>query len=200
MVEEHSTNLTTRIDSDYPNSIPAPISSSACHAQEPKHSDPTIVPSSAITTTTTAAATATTATPTISQVDVINTKPLLGTDDKTKPACDVDIKCANNDVINIDNFKSDRPNSIESRRSKSLCNTSSVDSSVEEVNKKDVKKTKSNPVKAELFSDTDKTEANMTVDENASPLKDNRSSPENQRSDSPKPGCSSQPDIGLMSN
>uniref|UniRef100_A0AAR5Q448 SAM domain-containing protein n=1 Tax=Dendroctonus ponderosae TaxID=77166 RepID=A0AAR5Q448_DENPD len=39
----------------------------------------------------------------------------------------------------------------------------------------------------------------MTIQQSASPVKDSRFSPENQRSDSPKPGCSSQPDMDSSS-
>lgn len=95
----------------------------------------------------------------------------------------------------LTNFKSSRPNSVETRRSKSL--------SVElgEETKKDIKKTRSDPINPEeVKGDTEQIEQEvreieMTIKETASPLKDSRSSLDT-RSDSPKPGCSSQPDIG----
>ncbi|KAJ8946080.1 hypothetical protein NQ314_008980 [Rhamnusium bicolor] len=166
MVEEHSTNLTSRIDSDYPNSLPTPVPSPACLAQEIKLSEPT-------------------SSTTVGQLDVNFIKPLLGPEEAETNACDLDVKCVSD--IKKDSYKSNRPSSIESRRSKSLCNTSSVDSS-EDVNKKDVKKTKSNPVKCEVSNiDTEKTvsdskEIIMTIEESASPLKDNSSSPRSPRS------------------
>ncbi|XP_018567349.1 kazrin isoform X2 [Anoplophora glabripennis] len=182
MVEEHSANLTSRIDSDYPNSLPAPVPGPACLAQELKLSE--------------SASSSTTA----GQADANFVKPLLGSEEADTNACDVDVKCVSDNKK--DSYKSNRPNSIESRRSKSLCNTSSVDSN--EDAKKEIKKTKSNPVKCEISNvDTEKTasdskEISMTIEESASPLKDSRSSPEN-RSDSPKPGCSSQPDLDSSS-
>jgi hypothetical protein len=129
--------------------------------------------------------------------DVNFVKPLLGAEEKEPAACDLDVKCITE--LKKDVYKSSRPNSIESRRSKSLCNTSSVESSDDVKGKKDVKKTKSNPVKCEgpnlNAEPLDKREV-MTVEESASPGKD-RSSPDNpDRQDSPKPGCSNQPEIG----
>ncbi|XP_050310354.1 kazrin isoform X2 [Anthonomus grandis grandis] len=93
-----------------------------------------------------------------------------------------------------------KSSSIESRRSKSLNNTSSLDSN-EEVSKKDIQKTRSNPVKCELLETENRTllRDNMTIREGGSPVKDSRSSLENVRSDSPKPGCSSQPDMDSSS-
>lgn len=71
--------------------------------------------------------------------------------------------------------------------------------------KRDVKKTRSNPVRCSeaqnVFSDRVSEFKNniMTVDENVSPLKD-RSSPDSgdrlSKTGSPKPGCSSHPDAG----
>ncbi|XP_064211732.1 kazrin isoform X3 [Tribolium castaneum] len=186
MVEEHSANLTARIDSDYPSSIPPPVSNTACPSQELKLTD------------------SSSGSP-IGQVSDVNfVKPLLGAEEKENAACDLDVKCITE--LKKDIYKSSRPNSIESRRSKSLCNTSSVESSDDVKGKKDVKKTKSNPVKCEgpnLNTETtsDKKENVMTVEEKASPTKD-RSSPENQsaeRLESPKPGCSNQPEIDSSS-
>lgn len=182
MVEEHSANLTARIDSDYPSSIPPPVSNTACPSQELKLAD------------------SSSGSP-IGQVssDVNFVKPLLGAEEKEIAACDLDVKCISE--LKKDIYKSSRPNSIESRRSKSLCNTSSVESNDDVKGKKDVKKTKSNPVKCEgptLETTSDKKETVMTVEEKASPAKD-RSSPENpnvERQESPKPGCSNQPEIG----
>ncbi|KAJ8909717.1 hypothetical protein NQ315_013802, partial [Exocentrus adspersus] len=164
MVEEHSANLTSRIESDYLNSHQAPISSPACLAKELKLSE------SASSSTT------------VGQIDA---NICIITADIQKDSCN-----------------SNRPNTIETRRSKSLCNTSSVDPN-EDANK-DIKKTRSNPIKYEVTNiDTEKTvtdnkEDNMTIEENTSSLKESRSSPEN-RSDSPKPGCSGQPDLDSSS-
>ncbi|ENN72546.1 hypothetical protein YQE_10886, partial [Dendroctonus ponderosae] len=82
----------------------------------------------------------------------------------------------------------------ETRRSQSL--NISVDSN-DEVNKRDVHKTRSDPVKCDL--ETEPNRETMTIQQSASPVKDSRFSPENQRSDSPKPGCSSQPDMDSSS-
>ncbi|XP_072379366.1 kazrin isoform X2 [Diabrotica undecimpunctata] len=176
MVEEHSTDLTSRIESDYPNSSPAAIPSPACTAHEAK-----VVESLPVAS--------------VGQLDVNFLKPTLGEDKIID--CDVDLKYSND---NKKNNKSNRPNSIETKRSKSL----SVESS-EDISKKDIKKTRSNPLKSEDFiADNEKTiddtkEIEMTVEENiATVLKGSRSSLET-RSDSPKPGCSSQPDIDSSS-
>lgn len=174
MVEEHSTDLTARIDSDYPNSSSAPIPHPACLINEIKLAE------------------SASAAPASSSVNINIIKSSPGDEVKTNN-CDVDNDLLDNKK-NI--YKSSRPNSIESRRSKSL----SVELD-EDVCKKDVKKTKSNPVRIEESAietekaDNDKKEVEMTIAERASPLKDSRSSLET-RSDSPKPGCSSQPDIG----
>ncbi|XP_063925804.1 kazrin isoform X3 [Zophobas morio] len=184
MVEEHSANLTARIDSDYPSSIPPPVSNSACPSQDLKLTD------------------SSSGSP-IGQVSDVNfVKPLLGAEEKETAACDLDVKCITE--LKKDVYKSSRPSSIESRRSKSLCNTSSVESSDDVKGKKDVKKTKSNPVKCEgptTSETTNDKKDTMTVEESASPAKD-RSSPETQgadRQESPKPGCSTQPEIDSSS-
>ncbi|XP_028135852.1 kazrin isoform X5 [Diabrotica virgifera virgifera] len=177
MVEEHSTDLTSRIESDYPNSSPAAIPSPACTAHEAKVVETLPVAS-------------------ISPLDVNFLKPTLGEDKVID--CDVDLKYSND---NKKNNKSNRPNYIETKRSKSL----SVEGP-EDISKKDIKKTRSNPLKSEdssadnekIIDDTKEVE--MTVEENiATVLKGSRSSLET-RSDSPKPGCSSQPDIADSSS
>lgn len=176
MVEEHSTDLTSRIDSDYPHTNPAPVPSSACLVNEIKLVEPTPASSSSF------------------DVNCAKSSLSVAGDEVKINDCDVDNKFSDNK----NNYKSNnRPNSIEARKSKSL----SVE--LEDVNKKDVKKTKSNPVVVEdctaetekIENDTKETE--MTIEESASPLKDSRSSLET-RSDSPKPGCSSQPDMGMF--
>lgn len=121
MVEEHSSSLVSRIESDYPNSIPVPISNSACNAQELKISD----------------AAASEATPPSSSLPVAQNdlvKNAIGGDSgkETKKEQD-DTKLRNGD-IRKEEFKTNKPSSIESRRSKSLNNTSSLDSN-EEVSK-----------------------------------------------------------------
>ncbi|CAG9829885.1 unnamed protein product [Diabrotica balteata] len=177
MVEEHSTDLTSRIESDYPNSSPAAIPSPACTAHEAK-----VVETLPVAC--------------VGPIDVNFLKPTLGEDKVID--CDVDLKYSND---NKKNNKSNRPNSIETKRSKSL----SVESS-EDISKKDIKKTRSNPLKSEdSIADNEKSiddtkEIEMTVEENiATVLKGSRSSLET-RSDSPKPGCSSQPDIADSSS
>ncbi|XP_049819963.1 kazrin isoform X2 [Aethina tumida] len=165
MVEEHSTNLTSRIDSDYPNSIPSPLPTPACVVQELKQqTDATI----------------------IGQVDVNFVKPPLAANTEP-PACELDVKCVN------DPKKDAKQTSTESKRTKPLCNANSVDS-----NEEAGKKTKTNTVKIE-DKNPDNKEATMTIEESVSPKNDSRSSPENQRSESPKPGCSSQPDLDSSS-
>lgn len=178
MVEEHSTDLTTRIDSEYPNSSSGPIPNPACLINEIKLAESASAASASCS------------------VDINIIRPSPGSGDEVKiNNCDVDIKLLDNKK---NNYKTSRPNSIESRRSKSL--SVEVD---EDVNKKDVKKTRSNPVHTEESTietekiDNDTKEVEMTIAEGSSPLKDSRSSLET-RSDSPKPGCSSQPDIGKL--
>ncbi|XP_056635891.1 kazrin isoform X3 [Diorhabda sublineata] len=177
MVEEHSTDLTSRIESDYPNSSPAAVPSPACNAHEVKVTETLPVT-------------------TVGQIDVTPLKPTLG--DGKIIDCDVDIK---NSDDNKKNNKSNRPKCIESKRSKSL----SVEIN-EDVCKEDVKKTKSHPIKTEdSAADNEKSvedskEVEMTVEESITPgLKGSRSSLET-RSGSPKPGCSSQPDVGDSSS
>lgn len=176
MVEEHSTDLTARIDSDFPNNPLGPIPNPACLINEIK-----------LTETASAAASS-------SSVDINSIRPSPGSGDEVKiNNCDVDNKLIDNKKSS---FKSSRPTSIESRRNKSL----SVELD-EDICKKDVKKTKSNPVHTADYTietekiENDTKEVEMTIAESASPLKDSRSSLET-RSDSPKPGCSSQPDLG----
>lgn len=178
MVEEHSTDLTARIDSDFPNSSLAPIPNPACLINEIKLAE---------------SASAATAS---SSVDITIVRPSPGSAEEAKiNNCDVDNKLADKK----NSFKSSRPTSTESRRNKSL----SIELD-EEISKKDVKKTRSNPVHSEEYTietekiDNDTKEIEMTIAESASPLKDSRSSLET-RSDSPKPGCSSQPDLGKNS-
>lgn len=180
MVEEHSANLTARIDSDYPSSLPTHLSTSNLPLQDLKLTDP---PSGS---------------PLGQVTDVNFVKPLLGAEEKEPAACDLDVKCIAD--LKKDVYKSSRPSSIESRRSKSLCNTSSIDSNDEIKGKKDVKKTKSNPVKCENTPEIVEKQDNMTVEESVSPGKDTIS-PESHnvqdRSESPKPGCSNQREIGI---
>lgn len=179
MVEEHSANLTARIDSDYPISLPTQLSTSNLPSQDLKLTDsPSGSPLGQVT-------------------DVNFIKPLLGAEEKEPAACDLDVKCITD--LKKDVYKSSRPSSIESRRSKSLCNTSSIDSNDDIKHKKDVKKTKSNPVKCENSSEIIEKVDKMTVEESVSLGKD-RTSPEIQigqdRIESPKPGCSNQQEIG----
>lgn len=184
MVEEHSTSLTSRIDPEYPTSVPTPVLSPSC--QKPD-----------LHLSTDATATATTIE---NKPDSIATSQPANAE-QVETLCDLDIKSSVDHKK--DNFKASRPNSIESKRSKSLGNTSSVDSSEDSKNKKDVKKTKSNPVKIEAANqEIDKTEGeikegNMTAEESVSPSRNVSSEAKSsERSESPKPGCSSQQDLG----
>lgn len=177
MVEEHSTDLTARIDSDFPNNSLAPITNPACLINEIKLAE---------------SASAAAASSACVDINIVRPTPATGDEVKINN-CDVDIKSLDNKK---NNFKSSRPTSIESRRNKSL----SVELE-EDISKKDVKKTRSNPVHSEEYTietekiENDTKEIEMTIADSASPLKDSRSSLET-RSDSPKPGCSSQPDLG----
>ncbi|XP_048521585.1 kazrin isoform X3 [Dendroctonus ponderosae] len=164
MVEEHSSSLAARIESDYPSPAPVPFSSPACAAQEAKIADAADVPA-----------------PTLAPArrDLLKT---LSTDADTAQTSGVPAVKLKNGGIQ------------ETRRSQSL--NISVDSN-DEVNKRDVHKTRSDPVKCDL--ETEPNRETMTIQQSASPVKDSRSSPENQRSDSPKPGCSSQPDMDSSS-
>lgn len=186
MVEEHSTNLSSRIDSEYPTSALAPTLSSSCQKPDLNLS------------TDTAAATTTND----SKPDSVATSQATNAEQKDA-SCELDVR----GVLDHkkDTFKTSRPNSIESKRSKSLGNASSVDSSEDSKNKKDVKKTKSNPVKIESANqETDKgageiKESNMTAEESISPGRNVSSEAKSsERSESPKPGCSSQQDLGKL--
>lgn len=125
MVEEHSTSLQSRIDTEYPNSIPAPVLSPSCPlTSDLKFTEHTDSP--------------------IHLQDIIPPPP------QNEASCDVDVKSAVDHKK--DDFKTSRPSSIDTKRSKSLGNASSVDSSDDSKFKKDVKKTRSNPVKIEAAS------------------------------------------------
>lgn len=106
MVEEHSSSLNSRIESDYPSSTPAPISSPAYHFQDLKLSDAAsaIAPSS------------------VTQNGTINE------DDKHIPT-DQD-KLRNGDIKKVDLLKS-TSNPTDAKKSKSLNNASSLDSNEE---------------------------------------------------------------------
>lgn len=185
MVEEHSTNLSSRIDPEYPTSALAPTLSPSCQKSDLNLSTDTTAASASITD---------------NKPDSVATSQATNAEQKDA-SCDLDVRS----VIDHkkDNFKTSRPNSIESKRSKSLGNASSVDSSEDSKNKKDVKKTKSNPVKIEAANaEADKAageikEANMTAEESVSPGRNASSEAKSsERSESPKPGCSSQQDLG----
>ncbi|KAL3285426.1 hypothetical protein HHI36_019528 [Cryptolaemus montrouzieri] len=185
MVEEHSANLTSRIDSDYPNTIPAPLSSPSQFDNLKLSDSPSDTLDSFVT-------------------------PLLTTEKEKDVTGDLDARCVTGEPRK-EAYRSSRPSSIESRRSRSLVNASSasVDSEEAKHSKRDVKKTRSNPVRCSdgqnLFSERVSEYKNsiMTVDENISPLKD-RSSPDSgerlSKTDSPKPGCSSHPDADSSSS
>lgn len=182
MVEEHSTNLSSRIDPEYPSSVPA--LSPSCQKSELK-----------LSADSNAAATAND-----SKLDSTIPPEHANTEQKDA-SCDLDVKTAID--YKKDTFKTSRPNSVESKRSKSLGNAASVDSTEDSKNKKDVKKTKSNPVKIEATNQEsekaadENNETSMTIEENASPGRNASSEAKSsERSESPKPGCSSQQDLG----
>lgn len=106
MVEEHSSSLNSRIESDYPSSTPAPISSPAYHFQDLKLTDAVsaIAPSS-----------------------VIKNGPT--NDDNKHIQTDQD-KLRNGDIKKQDSLKT-TSNPIDAKRSKSLNNASSLDSNEE---------------------------------------------------------------------
>ncbi|XP_045464854.1 kazrin isoform X2 [Harmonia axyridis] len=187
MVEEHSANLTSRINSDYPNTIPAPLSSPSSQFDNLRLSNSSSEALDSFVT------------------------PLLSADKERDASSDLDVRTAISE-LKKEGYRSSRPSSIESRRSKSLVNASSasVDSGEEaKPSKRDVKKTRSNPVRCSetqnVFSDRVSEYKNniMTVDENVSPLKD-RSSPDSadrlSKTGSPKPGCSSHQDAESSSS
>ncbi|XP_023015542.2 liprin protein kazrin isoform X1 [Leptinotarsa decemlineata] len=172
MVEENSTDLSSRIESDSSANL-VPVPSPVCLPGEtkPAASEPP-APASA--------------------GDKIPPNEEAKTDD-----CDVDVKDKKNN--NKPNKQTDRI-AVETRRSKSLC----VETG-EEANRKDFRKTKSNSMREEeLNGEYEKVEnggkdaIEVTLEESVTALKDSRSSLETG-SESPKPGCSSQPDIDSSS-
>ncbi|KAF7266129.1 hypothetical protein GWI33_020501 [Rhynchophorus ferrugineus] len=174
MVEEHP---------EYPNSIPAPAPLPASQASDAKPTDLTV---DALF-------------PSCTKPDLAKAAPTI-LDFATKDTKEPENPKPKNGDARKEEFKSARPSSIEAKRNRSLNNSNSLDSN-EDATKRDLQKTKSNTVKIELTETEQKFDCkeNMTIQESASPVKDNRSSPENQRSDSPKPGCSSQPDMDSSS-
>ncbi|XP_060519601.1 kazrin isoform X2 [Cylas formicarius] len=190
MVEEHSSNLPSRIESEYPSPSPAPVS--AC---QPAHL--------ADAATIAAVAASSSSSLPVTQADC--PKPQLSSDSNKETAKKSDqvVHINNGDFKKEDPASTDRPSLNESRRSRSLGNGNSLESN-DDGNKKDVQKTQSNPVNfqnpEEIVNSLGECKKNeMTIKECTSPAKDTRSSPENQRSDSPKPGCSSQPDMDSSS-
>lgn len=185
MVEEHSTNLTPRIDPDYPSCVLTPVSP-ACQQSEAKEPDRADVQLQFAT----------------NHIDPHLPLPQLSSTNEEGASCDVVIKSDQQQ----ESFRTPKPNSIDSKRSKSLGNTSSLDSSEENKSKNDVKKTVSNPVKLvsnsfglEAKVSENKNSADVPAEESTSPSR-GRSTPEIRNSDmceSPKPGCSTQQDIGL---
>lgn len=183
MVEEHSTNFSSRIDPEYSSSLPAPVLSPSCQKQaDLKLSERTD------------SATASDK----PDSSVAQAQPSANAEQKDA-SCDLDVKTTIDHKK--DTFKTSRPNSIESKRSKSLGNASSVDSSEDSKSKKDVKKTKSNPVKIDNASQeaaAESKELSMTAEESLSPGRNASSEAKSsERSESPKPGCSSQQDLGM---
>ncbi|CAG9824872.1 unnamed protein product [Phaedon cochleariae] len=162
MVEENSSDLTSRIESDYPPTTIAQISSPIRSTHDLKPTEPT------------------TKTPSTTQQEI------------TITFID-DAKLRNTDADSRDlNANKSSPN--DAKRTKSL----SMEV-IEEPSKKELRKTKSNSVRSE-DSEVDKERAvdaakeiEVALDASLGGLKDSRSSLET-RSDSPKPGCSSQPD------
>lgn len=177
MVEEHSTSLQSRIDTEYPNSIPAPVLSPSC----PVTSDLKLS----------------------EHADSLILQDIIPPPQQNEASCDVDVKSAVDH--RKDDFKASRPSSIDAKRSKSLGNASSMDSGEDSKCKKDVKKTRSNPVKIEapsfdLEEDDGAREGGVKLEEKVSPAK-NCGTPEGKNlewEESPKPGCSSQQDAGEL--
>ncbi|KAG5899795.1 hypothetical protein JTB14_006128 [Gonioctena quinquepunctata] len=180
MVEENSTDLTSRIESDYPNTNPAPLSSPVCLPPgETKLAEPPA--------------------PASNVVDVVIVKAALNDEVKTND-CDVDVKNPYDNKKNNNKAGNRQTEKIsaEARRTKSL----SVEIG-DNVNRKEFRKTKSHSIRdEELNGDHEKVEkvdvVEMTLEESVTALKDSRSSLETC-SESPKPGCSSQPDIDSSS-
>lgn len=187
MVEEHSTNLNSRIDPEYPSSIPAPILSPSCQKADLKLTER--ADSASVTTVADKP-----------DSSLVTSQPANA--EQKEASCDLDVKSAIDHKK--DSFKTSRPNSIESKRSKSLGNASSADSAEDSKCKKDVKKTKSNPVKIEnVAQDTSADnvveikEVGMTAEESVSPGRNASSETKfPERNESPKPGCSNQQDLG----
>lgn len=112
MVEEHSANLISRINSDYPNTIPAPLSSPSSQFDNLKLSNSSSEALDSFVT------------------------PLLSADKEKDTTSDLDVRTAIGE-LKKEGYRSSRPSSIESRRSKSLVNASSasVDSGRESIGK-----------------------------------------------------------------
>lgn len=185
MVEEHSANLTARIDPECPSSTPTP----SRETHDPKRSD--YKDTSSIL---------------ISEIADRTPDSLFSADpedtNNKKVNLNVETECSKTD--NNLNLKQ----STETKRSKSLGNANSVDSSEETKSNKDgIKKCKSAPLKTEVAESAvdvkkpDK-EFAMTVQESTTPIVD-RDTPDSrglEKPESPKPGCSSQQDFGTARN
>ncbi|GJQ77205.1 hypothetical protein Trydic_g14876 [Trypoxylus dichotomus] len=213
MVEEHSTNIKTQIESEYSPSNSVHV---AAHLKNREsilvEGDFNLKPSDSDiqSLTTTAAATTAVASATVT---VTNAPIAMNTGEKTT-ADDVDGASAKQDNAKK-GFKSSKPASIDSKRSRSLCNTSSVDSTEDTKTKKEnnggagggsggSKQPQSNPTKCDNQNDNNESKKSdekeiktmNNVDEKSSPI-DNLISSDFlnlTKPDSPKPGCSTQQD------
>nr|CAI5833753.1 unnamed protein product [Callosobruchus analis] len=211
MVEEHSLDLASRIDSDYPSTAPfgpfpgtgnengstaSPESdvklADGCTPAVPEPSQQSAPPQPPTTFTDSSAATGGGKEAGVTAANAAQHTKLND--------CDVEFNVLLRDNTGKAASKANRRDSIESKKIKSLSvDLNEIDNSGQ---KKDVKKTKSDPSAQRVGSEETKEEGKesngMTVQDEASPLKDSRSSLET-RSDSPKPGCSSQPDLDSSS-
>lgn len=153
MVEEHSVNLTTRIDSEYPSSTPTP-SREATDSKRSEYKDSSTILLDSNT---------------LEQNDSIKEK----------------------NVENVESKEITSQNIIsETKRSKSLCSATSLESTEEsKTNKEIIKKCKSAPTKTESIE----SESKAVIVEEVSITKENGQNP--SRAESPKPGCSNQQDF-----
>ncbi|XP_022917491.1 kazrin isoform X2 [Onthophagus taurus] len=176
MVEEHSTNLKTQIESEYSPLNAMHVSASLKSSTDAMHDVTEYIS-------------------VIKSNDIDNQQ--MGIMMSEKPIVD-DGTDVSSSTKKLGSKSSTRPSSIESKRSKSLCNTSSVDSQEDPKTKKDVKKSQSNPIKCDgdpIEDDGDAKvkcdELDMKVMEKSSPVESLASDFLSVgRNDSPKPSTS----------
>lgn len=176
MVEEHSMNIKTQIESEY-------SPSNAVHVTANHKNKDNILDGDFTSNTK------------LSDCDIPNVTSMNVIEKATD-----EVDMAKQDLKK--NFKNSKPSSIDSKRSKSLCNTSSLDSSEDSKAKKE-NKSPSNPIKHDNQNDDnevkniDETEIKTSIEEKVSPTENlavdflNMTKPE-----SPKAGSSTQQDHG----